>query len=50
MLALVNVDSAPLISALNASLLTSPALPGAICDNTPICVPREPILAKPQRE
>lgn len=28
---------------------TSPDRPGAICDKTPICVPSDPMLPKPQR-
>lgn len=46
-LALVSVEMAPLISALSATRDTSPLRPGDICDSTPICVPREPMLAKP---
>ena len=47
-LALVRVLNAPEINAEMASLLTSPLRLGAIWESTPICVPNEPMLAKPQ--
>lgn len=48
MLALVNVLNAPVNMALTATRATSPLRPGAICANTPIWLPREPMLANPQ--
>ena len=48
MFALVNVLMAPVMSAERASRDTSPERAGEICDRTPIWVPREPMLAKPQ--
>jgi predicted transcriptional regulator len=48
MLALVNVLSAPAISADTAKRLTSPVRLGEIWDRTPIWIPNDPILAKPQ--
>lgn len=47
--ALLSVLKMPVIKALTASPATSPVLPGAICESTPICVPREPMLPKPHR-
>lgn len=47
MLALDKVEMAPVISAEKATRDTSAALLGDIWDKTPICVPREPMLAKP---
>jgi hypothetical protein len=47
--ALLSVLKIPVISALTANPATSPVLPGAICESTPICVPREPMFPKPQR-
>jgi hypothetical protein len=39
---------APVISADTATRETSADLPGEIWDNTPICVPKDPMFAKPQ--
>jgi hypothetical protein len=47
MLADVKVDSTPENKALRATRETSPAREGAICERTPICVPKEPKLPKP---
>ena len=47
MLALVKVLIAPAINADIANLLTSPLRLGAICESTPICVPKDPMLANP---
>lgn len=47
--ALVNVLTAPVSIALNATREISPARDGASCASTPIWLPREPMLAKPQR-
>ena len=47
MLADVNVDSTPENKADNATRETSPARDGAICERTPICVPKEPKLPNP---
>ena len=49
MLALVKVLKAPAMSAESAKRLTSPAREGAIWDKTPICVPKDPMFAKPHR-
>jgi hypothetical protein len=46
-LALVNVDKTPENKAESATRETSPAREGAIWDNTPICVPRDPKLPNP---
>ena len=46
-LAEVSVLSTPENSAERATLDTSPDRDGAICESTPICVPREPRLPKP---
>ena len=45
----VRVEIAPEMRAEMASLETSPPRPGATCESTPIWVPTEPKLAKPQR-
>jgi hypothetical protein len=45
--ALVNVLSAPVIIALNATRETSALRPGEIWASTPIWLPRDPMLAKP---
>jgi len=47
--ALDRVLSAPVSMALMATRETSALRPGAICAKTPIWLPREPMLAKPQR-
>jgi hypothetical protein len=47
--ALLSVLRMPVMSALTASPATSPVLPGAICESTPIWVPSEPMLPKPHR-
>jgi hypothetical protein len=47
MLADVKVESTPENKALRATRETSPAREGAICERTPICVPKEPKLPKP---
>ena len=47
MLALERVEIAPVISADTATRETSADLLGEICDKTPICVPKDPIFAKP---
>lgn len=48
-LAELSVLKIPVMSALTATLETSPDLAGEICESTPICVPREPMLPKPHR-
>lgn len=49
MVALVKVLIAPVSMALTATRETSALRPGESCASTPIWLPREPMLAKPQR-
>ena len=49
MLALVSVLMAPAMRADSATRETSPDRLGASWDRTPICAPRDPRLANPQR-